>query len=410
MITYRARWVLPIASPPIRNGWVAVDNGRIEAVGKDRRSVPRPSSAADVDLGRVALLPGLVNAHTHLELCWLAGAVPAATRFTDWLRAMMSRRREQSDPASPVILDPLRQGIQSMHASGVALVGDVSNTLVSVSLLAEAEQAAAVFYELIRFRNAEADSVMTAAAEKLATLPGDGRVRVSLAAHAPYSVSPRLFQRVAEDTRRRPEARTTVHLGESPEEVELLATGQGPWRGFLESLGAWDESWTAPECDPVEYLDRMGVLGPSLLAVHGVQLSQSALDRLVARGVSLVTCPRSNRYVGVGDPPVSRFYESGAAVAIGTDSLASAPDLSIWPELARLHELAPDVPASRLLDSATRIGAYALGFGAELGTIEPGKRAALIAVALPSDTDDVETVLVEGVESSQVSWVEEGRA
>jgi len=406
VITYRARWVLPIAAPPIRNGWVAVDNGRIQAVGPDRRSVPRPPSAADVDLGRVALLPGLVNAHTHLELCWMAGAVPPATRFTEWVRAMMSRRREQPDAASPAILDSLRQGIQSMRASGVALVGDVSNTLVSVSLLAEAALAATVFYELIRFRNAEADSVIAAATEKLATLPGEGRVRVTLAAHAPYSVSPRLFQRVAEETRSRPEARTTVHLGESPEEVELLATGQGPWRGILEDLGAWDEKWTAPDCDPVEYLDRLGVLGPSLLAVHGVQLSRSALDRLVSRGASLVTCPRSNRHVGVGDPPVSRFYASGVAVAIGTDSLASAPDLSIWPELARLHQLAPDVPASRLLDSATRIGAYALGFGAEFGTIEPGKRAALIAVALPSDLEDVETFLVEGIEPSQVSWVE----
>jgi cytosine/adenosine deaminase-related metal-dependent hydrolase len=149
----------------------------------------------------------------------------------------------------------------------------------------------------------------------------------------------------------------------------------------------------------------MTVLSPAMIAVHGAQLSRPALDRLAARGASLVTCPRSNRYVGVGDPPVRDFYDSGVAVAIGTDSLASAPDLSIWPELARLHELAPEVPPSRLLDSATRIGAYALGFGDEFGTIEPGKRASLISVALPPDVEDVETYLVQEIEPSQVSWV-----
>jgi len=406
LITYRARWVLPIASPPIANGWVAIDNGRIAAVGRERRSVPRPASAADVDLGRVALLPGLVNAHTHLELCWLAGAVPAASRFTEWVREMMARRREQTDLASAAVLDPLRTGIQSMRASGVALVGDVSNSLESVALLAAAQQAAAVFYELIRFRSADADGVAAAARERLASLPGDANVRVSLAAHAPYSVSPRLFQHVADDKARRARARTTVHLGESPEEVELLASGQGPWHRLLEDLGAWDDSWDVPRCDPVEYLDRMGVLGPSMIVVHGVQLSRAALECLAVRGASLVTCPRSNRYVGVGDPPVASFYDSGVAEAIGTDSLASAPDLSIWPELARMHALAPEVPASRLLDSATRIGAYALGFSDEFGTIEPGKRASLISVALPPDVEDVETYLVRGIETSQVSWVE----
>ena len=360
MITYRARWVLPIASPPISNGWVAVGNGRIEAVGRERRAVPRPASAADVDLGRVAVLPGLVNAHTHLELSWLAGAVPPASRFTDWVRAMMSRRREQTDPGSAAILDPMRQGIQSMRASGVALVGDVSNTLESVSLLAEAEQSAAVFYELIRFRNAEADTVVAAARERLAALPRDDRVRVTLAAHAPYSVSPRLFQHVAAETAGRPQARTSVHLGESAEEVELLATGQGPWRGMLEELGAWDESWTVPHCGPVEYLEGHGVLSPSMVAVHGVQLSRPALERLAARGASLVTCPRSNRHVGVGDPPVSRFYDSGVAVAIGyrqSRERSRLVDLAGARAAARTRPRRPSVAAPRQRHAHRRLRA-----------------------------------------------------
>jgi cytosine/adenosine deaminase-related metal-dependent hydrolase len=334
--------------------------------------------------------------------------VPAAARFTDWIRQVMARRREEPDPGAARILEPMRVALERMRASGVALVGDVSNTLVSVPLRAGAGQPAAVFHELIRFRASEADEVVTEACKRVEALPASPDVRVALAPHAPYSVSPRLFQQLRRDVERRPIARTSVHLAESDEEVEFLAHGTGPWRQLLEQIGAWDPAWHVPGCDPAEYLDVMGVLGPQTLAVHGVQLSRVALERLAERQVTLVTCPRSNRHVGVGDPPVARFYDSGVKVAIGTDSLASAPDLAIWPELARLRALAPAVPASRLLESATRIGAEALGFGDEYGTIEPGKRAALIAVPVPDGTTDVEEWLVSGIDATQVGWAARG--
>lgn len=406
MLTLRARWVLTIEGPPLADGWVAVENGRIAALGHDRRRTVR--GGADVDFGRAALMPGLVNAHTHLELAWLAGRVPPAAAFTDWVRQVMALRREQPDPTADAILEPMRRDIAALRHQGTALVGDISNTLVSVAALGEAAQPAAVFFELIRFRAAEADAVAAAAGERLAGLAPPPDVRVSLAAHAPYSVSPRLFQHVRRELERDPFARTSVHLGESAEEAELLEQGAGGWRRLLEELGAWDDTWAVPGCDPVEYLDRMRVLGPRMLAVHGVQLSRAALERLAARGVTLVACPRSNRHVGVGDPPVQAFYDSGVAVAIGTDSRASAPDLSVWPELAALRRLAPGVPAARLLESATRVGAEALGFGAEFGTISPGKRAALVAVTLPPDVGDepgaVEEYLVSGIDPAHVRW------
>jgi cytosine/adenosine deaminase-related metal-dependent hydrolase len=407
MIALRARWVLPIASPPIDDGWVAVDDGRVVAVGGERRRSPRPQSRAEVDLGRVALLPGLVNAHTHLELAWLAGRVSAAARFTDWVRELIALRRTEPDPSADRVLEPMRRSILASRATGVALVGDVANTLVSVPALIAADQPAAVFFELLRFRASDADAAIADALLMLASARPDPSVRVTLAAHAPYSVSPRLFKQIHEAVSREPAARTSVHVGESLEEVELLAHGTGPWRALLEALGAWDEQWEPPGSTPVGYLDALGVLGAQTLAVHGVQLTASDLGILAARGSTLVTCPRSNRHVGVGDPPVARFFESGVRVAIGTDSLASAPDLSLWPELHALRVLAPGVPARRLLDSATRQGAEALGFGEDFGTIEPGRRAALIAVDVPAGVEDVEEYLVSGIDSSQVRWVEQ---
>ena len=138
-----------------------------------------------------------------------------------------------------------------------------------------------------------------------------------------------------------------------------------------------------------------------------MQASAADLARLAARGTTLVTCPRSNGHTGAGVPPVEAFYGSGVRVAIGTDSLASAPDLNVFAEVATLHALAPSVPASVLLDSATRQGARALGFDADFGTIEPGKRARLLAIDLPPQTGDVEEYLVSGIQPQQIRWLHE---
>jgi 5-methylthioadenosine/S-adenosylhomocysteine deaminase len=143
-----------------------------------------------------------------------------------------------------------------------------------------------------------------------------------------------------------------------------------------------------------------------LLAVHGTQLDGQELARLAARRATLVACPRSNRWTGAGTPPIQRFYESGVRVAIGTDSLASVEDLSLFAELAFMRELAPNVPADRLIESATLAGAQALGFASEFGTIETGKRAELIAVRIPRGLEDVEEYLVSGLQPDAIEWLE----
>jgi 5-methylthioadenosine/S-adenosylhomocysteine deaminase len=151
----------------------------------------------------------------------------------------------------------------------------------------------------------------------------------------------------------------------------------------------------------------MGLVTGRLLAVHATQLTDAELAHLAGAGATVVTCPRSNRWTGAGAPPVERFYASGVNVAIGTDSLASVEDLNLFGELAAVRRLAPAVPAARLLASATVHGAAALGFATEFGTIEPGKRADLIAVQLPAGVEDVEEYLVSGIEPSAIEWLEQ---
>jgi 5-methylthioadenosine/S-adenosylhomocysteine deaminase len=152
----------------------------------------------------------------------------------------------------------------------------------------------------------------------------------------------------------------------------------------------------------VPYLQRFGLLDDRLLAVHGVHLSDDDLRRLGQAGATLVTCPRSNRWVGAGDPPVDRFYASGVRVAIGTDSLASVADLNLFSEMAAIRALGPGLPARRIIVSATLAGAQALGFGDQSGSISPGKRADLIAVRVPGEVDDVEEYLLSGIQPRDV--------
>jgi len=409
LIRYHAAWILPIAEPPIRDGWFAVDRGRIVAYGSlgpaGRRGLA--DGAREVDLGDVAVLPGLCNAHTHLELSYLRDEVPPASRFVTWIRSVIDARRRRPDADSPEILDAVDRAITESTACGTAVLGDISNTLVTFGPLARSPLAAVVFFEVIRFNTADPEALVEEAVRRIEALVPTERVRASLAAHAPYSVAPLVLRAIRKAVDRDPFAPCSIHLSESVEEVEFIKTAGGPWRALLEELGSWDPSWVAPGGTPVDFLDNSGFLNGHVLAVHGVQMTPKDLERLAARGTTIVTCPRSNGHTGAGAPPIEDFYSAGVSVAVGTDSLASAPDLNVFAELATMRALAPTVPPAALLDSATRQGARALGFDAHYGTIEPGKTARLLAVDMPSSSIDVEEYLVSGIDQEQIRWIPE---
>ena len=406
MVRYHASWIVPIADAPIRDGWITTDAGRITACGGPGDRAPLDADGRVVDLGSVAILPGLVNAHTHLELSYLRDAVPPASTFVSWVRRVLALRRQWPDPHAQPILDGIDRAIAESMACGTALVGDISNTLVPFEALARSPLAAVLFYELIRFNASDPIGMVSEAVRDIVALGSAPRVRVSLAAHAPYSVSPRVFQAIRHALDQVPSAPCSVHVSESVEEIEFLRSGGGPWRALLEELGVWDPTWTPPGGSPVAFLADAGFLKGRVLAVHGVQMTSADLARVAASGATLVTCPRSNGHTGAGAPPLKHFYRSGVSIAIGTDSLASAPDLNVFAELATMRALAPSVPATALLASATREGARALGFDADYGTIEPGKLARLIAVEVPSSASDVEEYLVSGIEPAQIRWIE----
>ena len=392
----RARWLLPIDRSPIENGWVEVASDRIVRIGAGRAPLPPD------DLGDVALLPGLVNAHTHLELSWLRGRIPPAGSMLEWIRALIAVRAGGPEGGEDAKVEATRCALREMRDTGTVLAGDVTNSLTTPVRLRESQMAGVVFHELLGFNATGPMAQVRDAWRRVDETKKNvhhADLSYSVVAHAPYSVSPGLFSEIARQRRNAPLA---VHLGESAEEVEFLRSGRGPFRELLESLDVWSDEWRAPECDPVEYLARVGYLRTGLVAVHGVHLTDDALLALRNAGATIVTCPRSNEWVGAGLPRLSHFYGCGLPVAIGTDSLASTSTLSMFDELAALRRIAPDVSAAGLLESATRRGAHALGYGEDFGTLAPGKRAALVTVQVPAGVADVEEYLVSGVPASSI--------
>jgi aminodeoxyfutalosine deaminase len=375
---------------------VLVEDQRIRAVGS---AADRPPADVEVvDLGRAAILPGLVNAHTHLELSWMHGRVPPSSAMPAWAASLVSLRQGvESDPVPPI-----EAAVREARVAGTSVVGDVTNSLAAYGPLLDSELAAAVFWEVLGFNAADPTRIVEAMQRRIDDLLAVAWLRPSLVPHAPYSVSPDLFRAIAGAGH----GPLSVHIAESADEVQFLHDGTGAWRDLLGRLGAWSDGWTPPGCRPVEYLDRLGLVTDRLLAVHCVQADDTELARLAAAGATIVTCPRSNRWTGAGVPPIERFYASGARVAIGTDSLASVHDLNLFAELAAVRQLAPAIPAGRLLASATLHGAAALGFASDFGSIEPGKRADLIAVSIPGDVEDVEEWLLGGVEPTEIRWLD----
>lgn len=391
MLLYAAKHLLPVASAPIQNGAVLVHDGRIVAVGR-RKDVVKAHPGVEVrELGDAVIVPGLVNAHTHVELSFMNGEPPAGGAFMPWLADLVAKR-SQAEPAPSA--EAASKAIDAMVARGTVAVGDVANGTWVAPLLARSSLHGLAFHEIYGFRAAESELILDRAAARLTTIDADpavreaaGRFTTVLTPHAAHTTSSALLKALGGRAVASGEP-LSIHVAESEEEIQFLRDGTGAFKDFLIQRDAWEPGWKAPGLTPVEYLDRLGVLSPRTLAVHCIHLDHQDLTRLQARGVTVVTCPRSNQRLGVGKAPVAKLMASGIPVALGTDSLASSPDLDLFTEIAHLRQDHPGLSPAAALRIATLNGARALGLAHDLGTIEPGRRDLLAVVGLNDPGDD----------------------
>lgn len=404
MIIYSARWVLPISSPAIEQGAIAVRGTRIVAVGARAQLIGRFPHATLRDLGNAAVLPGLVNVHSHAELTLMRGWLEACeTDFFSWLRritvARLEKLRDDDIRCSATL------GAVEAARAGVTCLGDASDVAhASMSALRDVGLRAVVFKEVFGPDPRAAREQFTKMEEKTAKLREleTERVRLGLSPHAPYTVSAPLLELVTEYAQRHAMP-LMLHAAESQAETDLMLFGRGP---FAESLARRGIQWRAPGIPSIQYLARLGFLAARPLLAHCVRVDDADIDAIAAFGARVAHCPKSNAKLGHGRAPLISFLQRGICVGLGTDSVASNNTCDLLEEcrfaalVARfdLPEKGMVVTAEQMLRAATLDGARALGIEDRTGSLEVGKEADFTAVALDgahqSPVHDVHAAIV----------------
>ena len=371
-----ARWVFPADAPPVEDGLVVVNGTRIASVG------PRGRAAPDVDLGDVAVLPGLVNAHTHLDLSGLRGAVPPTPDFTAWLRAIIAYRRSAGEADADAAV---AAGLRESLAAGTTYLGDISVGGRSWGPLAAAPLRGVVFREVIGLALGRAFDGLLAVREWARSLPPRSGLRAGVSPHAPYSVNGYGFTESARIVRHIPVA---VHLAESRAEIELLDHRTGPFVAFLEELGLWEPSNLvhSPARVVAAVTQYQHDSRRPVLLVHCNYLPPN-VD--IPPKATVVYCPRTHTAFGHDPYPLAQYLARGVRVAVGTDSLASNPGLDVLGELREVWRRHPHVGGAAILRLGTLSGAEAFGYGKLVGSLTPGKSADLVVVPLdgPASAD-----------------------
>ena len=372
MSSFRGRVWTP--SGLLDDAVVDVEERVIRSVRSPRLGDPEPLAGL--------LVPGLVNAHTHVELGWAADRVPGGAGVMSWVGGLL----RLAVPDASERVEAIRRDCAELARAGTAVVSDITNRGDTAPYLGEAGLHGTVQHEHLSMDAGTVTSLLEGIATESVRR---GELVVRPAPHAPHTTAPELLQRCVEAAG--PTA--SIHCAEGLSEVLFLREGTGAVADLLDALGRDWSWWEAPGLAPAEYLDALGVLGPGLMLVHGVHLTEAELQVVAIRGSSICLCPRSNLHIGGRLPDLHALVAAGVRLALGTDSRASCPDLDVLGEVATLCARAPDLDPALWLTAATHGGAAALG--SDLGAIRVGRSPGLLllhGVGEPGDLARAEPV------------------
>lgn len=403
-----ADYLIPVTTPPLKDGAITIQDDRIVAVGS-RESVRQnfPHLPLRQFKGCV-LMPGLVNAHTHLELTKLRGSLPATDDFISWVLGLIAARKEMAphDYEAAAV-----DGVAQSLAAGTTCLGEVSTTTAGLRAMMQGGMRGILFLEVLGRTGAETAVWMDQVEKEVSALRAQTRppVIIGLSPHAPYTLSEERLRALGPYLESEA-LRYAIHIAESPIELEYFLHHKGPIKSRLFPAVGWEDT---PEpgqrVTPLAHIAGTGLLTERLLLIHGVHLSEGDMDLVHQARTKVAVCPRSNDHLGVGLPPLRRLEKKGITLALGTDSLASSDSLSLWDEMRFIcKQYGHDdtfSPAS-LLRMATLGGAEALGLGTVIGSLEPGKAADLVVVSAPVTWGhDLIASLIEGTGPDHIHMV-----
>ena len=369
MTVLSADWVVPVEGPPIRDGAVEIDDrsGTIAAVGQ------REELGDSVHYEEAVILPGFVNAHTHLEYDMYAG-FGDGLRFAEWIGLHVRRKARIALEDMEAIA---RAGALSCLRSGVTTVGDCSFSGAAATACSDLGLRATIYLEVFGQTDAPIGERFEPMRDRITDSLSDD-VRLGISPHAPYTCTIDLYGACVELG-----LPVATHLAESDDETEFLRTGGGGWQSFAEMLVP------PPGTTGIRALAEAGLLNSNVLAAHCVKADEEEIAILAEHDVAVAHCPRSNGILGCGVAPLTALREAGLRVCIATDSPASTPSFDMFDELrtaivgARAREGRPDaLTAADALELATLGGARALGLDGTIGSLVPGKRADLTVLSL----------------------------
>lgn len=371
---------------PVRDGAVVVDDrGEILEIGRTSELAGRADERHDHAL----LMPGVLNCHVHLTDAPVETPVPGGDGLNRWVRRLMETRRGAGH-ASEDFEPAVERVIARMTSGGTVALGEVCNDYRTFDPIARSGIRCRFIHELIGFVRARAQDRIALARVESDADDWPDEVAYTVGAHAPYSVSPELMELIA---RRDRELGTFLyqHLAEDPDERELYLSGTGPWRDYLEMVGAWEPEWTPPGCNVIDYYDRLGLIDSSYVGVHLTDATDDELALLARRGARAILCPGSNLHITGSLPRFETIWRTGLRFGLGTDGRGSDPSIDVFDEARILHERWLDHPAGLLLRALTVDGAGILGFD-DLGALRPGTRPGLVVVDIDPDVDDLAVV------------------
>lgn len=385
---YRAHWVLPVSSEPISDGAIVIEGDRIAALGKRADLDTRFPEAQVQDLGEAAIIPGLINAHSHLELTAMRGFLEAEeSDFLAWLKKLTLARLERMTPDDLYV--SASWGACEAARAGVTCLGDASDAAgQSMKALREVGLRGTVYQESFGPDARLAKENFAGLKDKVAQLREleTALVHAGVSPHAPYSVCAPQLEMISEFAIAE-KLPLMIHTAESEAEELLLREGRGR---FADILAKRDIQWSVPGCSTIQYLSKHGILRPRPLLTHCINVDDEDIRIIEESGAGIAHCPKSNAKLGHGRAPFAKFLDAGIPVGLGSDSVASNNLCDILEEarFAVLCARAGNNPGKRMLtaldalQAATVGGARALGLADEIGALEAGRQADFVAVSI----------------------------